>query len=87
MRFLRQYGTILFPILLILSMCVMALVSPSKTFSKTEKRYLAQLPPLSVENIATGTYRGKFETYYSDQFPLRDCWIYIEESTNTVIKQ
>lgn len=79
MKFMRQYITILFPVLLILSMCAIAVVSPNKTFSKTEMRYMAQPPRLSVDNVMTGTYRDKFEAYYSDQFPLRNFWIGIEK--------
>lgn len=77
MCFIRQYCTILCPIFLILGMCIIGLLLPDKTFSKTEMRYLAQPPQLGFEEVVSGGYSKNFESYYSDQFPMRDVWIYI----------
>lgn len=41
-------------------------------YSYSERRVLAQMPELSVQNIQKGTFMKDFETYTLDQFPLRD---------------
>lgn len=45
---------------------------PSKDFSDSERRKLAQFPTLSWATLKDGSFMGKFETYTQDQFPLRD---------------
>ncbi len=50
---------------------------PDQTFSDQENRLLAQVPELSVENLASGKFADEMEEYASDQFPLRNMWILI----------
>ena len=45
---------------------------PSKDISESERRPLAQMPDVKVENILSGKFMGSFEDYSLDQFPLRD---------------
>ncbi len=45
---------------------------PSKEFSDSERRKLAQVPKLSLSSIEDGSFVTKFESYTQDQFPLRD---------------
>lgn len=85
MRFLKQYCTILFPVFLILGMCIIRPLLPDKTFSKVEMRYLAQPPQFNLEHMLAGVYSKKFESYYSDQFPMRNFWLYMDDSINIVI--
>ncbi len=40
--------------------------------SESENRKLQQLPTPSVENVLSGDYMERFETYLTDQFPFRD---------------
>ncbi len=45
---------------------------PKKAISDTERRPLAQLPPVSRETLLNGQFMTDFESYSQDQFPLRD---------------
>lgn len=77
-----QNTVCLFPFLFILVMFILHLSMPDKTFSKEEKRYLAQWPSFSIEEALNGSYGNKVESYFSDQFPLRNFWIQIQERTS-----
>lgn len=48
------------------------LILPDKTYSETENRNLSAFPSFSVENILSGNFMNKFESYLSDQFVNRD---------------
>lgn len=67
----------IFPLLFILSMFILHLILPVKTFSKEERRYLAQWPVFHIERLFDGSYETKIESYFSDQFPFRNFWVYI----------
>ncbi|SHN59152.1 DHHW protein [Desulfitobacterium chlororespirans DSM 11544] len=67
------------PFVLMLVMLIMHLALPDKTFSKEERRYLAQWPVFHIEEVIDGSYGSKVESYFSDQFPFRNFWIQIEE--------
>ncbi|WFA09295.1 DHHW family protein [Tissierella sp. Yu-01] len=69
------------PYLFILAMFILHLILPAKTFSKEEKRYLAQWPVFHMEDVLDGIYGTKVETYFSDQFPFRNFWIHIQKSS------
>ena len=47
---------------------------PDREKSETENRTLARLPEFSWESLKDGTYTEAIETYFADQFPLRDSW-------------
>ena len=47
-------------------------ISPSTEISESERRKLQQFPELSVSNLMSGKFMKDFETYMTDQFPLRD---------------
>lgn len=47
-------------------------LKPADEISNAERRKLAQLPEISLTSIQNGTFMSKFETYVSDQFPLRE---------------
>lgn len=42
--------------------------------SDSERRPLAQLPSLSVSSVMSGKFMQDFESYATDQFPLRSCF-------------
>ena len=48
------------------------LVTRSREFSETENRGLAQRPGISSKGLKDGSFFDDFDTYYSDQFVLRD---------------
>ena len=45
---------------------------PTNDISESERRKLAQMPEITVENILSGKFMTKFEDFTLDQFPLRD---------------
>lgn len=45
---------------------------PTHDISESERRKLAQMPEITVENILSGKFMTKFEDFTLDQFPLRD---------------
>lgn len=53
-------------------------ISKDKDFSDKENRYLADMPKISVSSIGNGSFMDDFETYLTDQFPLRDKCISIK---------
>lgn len=76
----KTRGKILTGIFLIF-LCGMGLIgisSPSKVFSASENRYLNQKPDFSWKTLLSGKFGRDYETYLSDQFPVRDHWISIK---------
>ncbi|MEG6521272.1 DHHW family protein [Desulfotomaculum sp. 1211_IL3151] len=73
------------PFLFILAMFIFHLILPDKTFSKEERRYLAQGPVFETEKVLNGSYGTKVETYFSDQFPFRNFWVHIQEGSNQIL--
>ena len=57
------------------TMLVMYLVLPKEDFSEKEKRYLAETPEISVENILSGGFGRQAETYLADHAPGRDFFV------------
>ena len=45
---------------------------PKPEFSYSERRKLAQMPPITAETVMNGNAMTSFETYSTDNFPLRD---------------
>jgi hypothetical protein len=52
-----------------------AFLTDDKVSSQLEGRNLAVKPVKDPKNLISGEYFKKYETYFSDQFPLRDRWI------------
>lgn len=55
-----------------LALFVWCLVKPVDDFSASERRPLKSMPELTIESVVNGRFMEEFETYASDQFPLRD---------------
>lgn len=47
-------------------------LTPTAEYSESERRALADFPPLSAETLLSGKFMDEFEKYAQDQFPLRD---------------
>lgn len=54
------------------SMSIAAWMLPSKEFSDSERRKLAQFPDFSLSAVRDGSFITEFESYTQDQFPMRD---------------
>jgi len=51
------------------------IVTPYRSFSENENRYLSKFPNFSFKTIVNGEFMGKVEDYINDKFILRDNWI------------
>ena len=58
-------------VLLLLLLSVVSLFWPTRRFSASERRNLAQRPKLSYEGIVDGTFSNEVESYLADQYPAR----------------
>lgn len=54
---------------------IVSILTPEKSFSENENRFLQQMPELSVETFLDGTFESEYEVYVTDQFLFRDGWI------------
>ncbi len=59
---------------------------PEQNYSEKEKRYLAEKPELTWENVSTGGFSEDVETYLADHMPGRDFFVgmnaYVDLLTN-----
>ncbi len=58
---------------------------PATEFSDSERRNLAKFPTVSFNNIISGKFMKDFETYSTEQFPLRDSFRTLKALTNLYI--
>ena len=61
-------------ILVLLALFVWCLVKPADEYSANERRLLKSMPEITVESVMKGRFMEEFETYASDQFPMRDAF-------------
>ena len=64
--------TVVVPGLSFISLTLASWLLPSRDFSDSERRKLAQRPALSLEVISDGSFMTGFEKYTLNQFPLRN---------------
>ena len=64
--------TVVVPGLIFISLTLASWLLPSRDFSDSERRKLAQRPALSLEGISDGSFMTVFEKYTLNQFPLRN---------------
>ena len=72
-------------VLLLLLLSVVSLFWPTRRFSASERRNLAQRPKLSYEGIVDGTFSNDVESYLADQYPARDIWVYLNSLQNRIL--
>ncbi|GHU48938.1 hypothetical protein FACS1894127_0770 [Clostridia bacterium] len=54
---------------------VWEIISPDRAVSEAENRKLAAVPEMSRAGLASGKLMSDFESYATDQFPIRDMWV------------
>lgn len=59
-------------VLLWAGLTAFAWFGPEKAISEAERRPLAQIPEITMEELLDGSFMKDFESYSLDQFPLRD---------------
>lgn len=64
------------------AMFVLYLTMPKTDFSEREKRYLAEFPAVTWENIASGNFSADLETYLADAIPGRDFFVGVSSYYN-----
>ena len=64
--------TVIFLTIIFFGFCLVCFLRPTKEYSYAERRKLAQMPEVSAETIADGSFMRDFEKYALDQFPFRD---------------
>ncbi len=62
-------------VVFIAAFAVLNLVTPARTFSEQENRYLAAAPKFSFAKLFDGSFTESFEKYVTDQFFGRDLWV------------
>lgn len=68
-----KYKVVTFTMVVFLGIITMfAWLKPVDAFSESERRKLEQFPQVSLESVLSGQFMSDFETYVTDQFPLRD---------------
>ena len=58
--------------IIIFSVVLMFMFVPKKEFSYNENRYLEKFPEVSIDNIMSGKFMNKLDSYISDNFPFRE---------------
>lgn len=58
------------------------LLLPSRSFSPTENRNLAQFPRFTFSDFRSGKFGMELETYLTDQFPLRDTLMSVKSAVS-----
>ena len=61
------------------------LLTPSKKTSDSENRSLEQRPRITAGGLRDGSFAGDFDTYYSDQFVLRNQFIKLKFIGNALL--
>ncbi len=63
----------LLPVTLLFAfLCVFAWIKPAQDTSLAERRPLAQMPQITWDKLTGGKFMTDFESYTTDQFPLRE---------------
>lgn len=57
------------------AMCLLVFVLPKSDFSETEKRYLADSPKLTSDNLVSGEFGNEVEGWMADHIPGRDFFV------------
>ncbi len=72
---IKNIVTVILFCLVIFAFAVITLLTADAKVSERENRTLQQMPELSTETVLDGSFQDQYETYMSDQFPLRDRWV------------
>ncbi len=70
--------------LMVIAGMAAGILQKDKTYSSAENRTLQLFPKFTVKRVLNGKFQKKYETYLSDQFPLRDSWVKLQTATERV---
>lgn len=69
---IKNIAVVVLAAVFLLGFSVWAWTKPPETESESERRLLATMPEISQEAIKSGEWTADFDTYATDQFPMRD---------------
>lgn len=69
----------------ILSIGIMKINNEDRDFSESENRRLEIRPVIKLERVVDGRFTEEYESYISDQFPLRDQWIGVKSTAEKLL--
>lgn len=72
-------------LVLVFSLTAASILTPVRTYSENENRYLAQMPDFSLEALFGGEFTTEYETFITDQFVMRDSWIGLKTLTERAL--
>lgn len=61
------------------------LFTPSRAYSESENRYLQGFPTFSWSRVISGDFAKEFDSFSSDQFPLREKWVALKTSVQMAL--
>ena len=76
--FLRVTAVMVLALVLLLDIAF--LIHRDRATSPLENRSLQQRPALTLQGLFSGRFESRFDSYVSDQFPLRDGWIALKST-------
>lgn len=79
-RLLFLRSTAILALALALLLDVALVVVRDRAFSPLENRNLQQFPAPSLNGVTSGRWQTRFDSYLSDQFPLRDAWVRLKST-------
>ena len=63
------------------------ITTEDKDVNEIENKILQKFPRFNYENIKSGRFMSQFDTYVSDQFPLRNMFLYAKNGLNYALGQ
>ena len=87
MKKISQILTVVLFLAVIGGLAVAFWVIPDKAFSENENRVLSDFPAISLDKVMEGELSEDFNTYFTDQFPLRDTWLTVGSLTHLALGQ
>lgn len=84
---MRKNSVRIITIIFLCFMPIWMLISKDVDFSDKENRYMAKFPKISFKSLSDGSFMEDFETYLTDQFPVRDACITLKTNALRLLGQ
>ena len=72
-------------LVIIFSFFIINIFKSDTTTSELENRTLKKKPKIDIDNIISGRYQTKFESYVNDQFFIRDKFIKLKSKSDSIV--
>lgn len=82
---MKKYWLSFLMIFTILSISIVDVLLPNRSFSAFENRFLALQPVFSIERLLNNEFSSDYQKYVNDQFVGRDHWITLKSLTEKII--